>query len=211
MNDLGLQHAHNEYYEFLDDRSGKGESIYHERVQNMIRHAEIRLIVDLNHLRVKLPQRLTSLFSDAATELTAFEHALRDFVNMIDSSYAKENDYFFVGFEGNFGSRLLNPRCLKSHHLNNLICLEGIITKSSCVHHRVVKSVHFCPNTLKSLERRYFDFANFNISPSSSSYPSKDEDGNPLETEFGLSLYQDYQTIIIQELPESAPTGQLPR
>ena len=32
-----------------------------------------------------------------------------------------------------------------------------------------------------------------------------------LQTEFGLSTYRDHQTLTIQELPEKAPTGQLPR
>ena len=32
-----------------------------------------------------------------------------------------------------------------------------------------------------------------------------------METEFGLSTYKDYQTITLQEMPERAPMGQLPR
>lgn len=47
--------------------------------------------------------------------------------------------------------------------------------------------------------------------PSSSVYPTKDDEGNLLETEFGLSKYKDHQTFTIQEMPEKAPAGQLPR
>ena len=34
--------------------------------------------------------------------------------------------------------------------------------------------------------------------PTSAVYPTKDDDGNPLETEYGLSTYKDHQTFTIQ-------------
>jgi DNA replication licensing factor MCM3 len=61
------------------------------------------------------------------------------------------------------------------------------------------------------MERRYADISSFDVMPSVNIYPTKDDDGNLLETEYGLSKYRDHQTITIQEMPEKAPTGQLPR
>lgn len=61
------------------------------------------------------------------------------------------------------------------------------------------------------MERKYTDMTSFEAVPSSSVYPTKDPDGNLLETEYGLSVYKDHQTLSIQEMPEKAPAGQLPR
>lgn len=61
------------------------------------------------------------------------------------------------------------------------------------------------------IERKYTDLTSFEAVPSSAVYPTKDDDGNLLETEYGLSVYKDHQTLTIQEMPEKAPAGQLPR
>lgn len=50
-----------------------------------------------------------------------------------------------------------------------------------------------------------------NGAASTSVYPTEDDEGNPLVTEYGYSTYRDHQTISIQEMPERAPAGQLPR
>ena len=68
----------------------------------------------------------------------------------------------------------------------------------SLVSPKVVKSVHYCPKTKKMSDRRYTDLTSLSAFPSSSVYPTKDDDGNPLETEYGLSVYKDHQTFTIQ-------------
>ncbi|XP_066434137.1 maternal DNA replication licensing factor mcm3-like [Eleutherodactylus coqui] len=74
-----------------------------------------------------------------------------------------------------------------------------------------MRSVHYCPATKKTLERKYTDLTSLEAFPSTAIYPTKDEENNPLETEYGLSTYKDHQTLSIQEMPERAPAGQLPR
>lgn len=71
--------------------------------------------------------------------------------------------------------------------------------------------MHYCPKTGKTLERRYADLTTYNAVPSSTAYPTKDDAGNLLETEYGMCVYKDHQTVYLQELPEKSPAGQLPR
>lgn len=63
---------------------------------------------------------------------------------------------------------------------------------------KLVKSVHFCPTTKKTMERRYTDMTDLEAFPSTGIYPNKDEDGNLLETEFGLSQYKNHQIFTVQ-------------
>lgn len=198
-----------EYLNFLDDE--EDQKIYMNHVQDMIEKKQRRLIVNINDLRRKNSTRAILLLQNSFEEQLAFSRALKDYVASLQPSYAKTNDDFHVGFEGSFGSRHLTPRSLTSSYLGNLVCVEGIVTKASLIRPKVVKSVHYCSVTKKFMERRYTDMTSFDAVPTSSVYPTKDEDGNLLETEYGLSIYKDHQTISIQEMPEKAPAGQLPR
>jgi len=185
--------------------------LYQTRVRDMIGDEDVRLIVNINDLRRKSPDRAQALLHSSFEELVAFQRALKDFVSSIDTVYSKQHEEFFIGFEGSFGSRHVTPRSLTSRHLSNMVCVEGIVTKCSLVRPKVVRSVHYCPVTKKTMERKYSDMTSLDAFPTSSVYPTKDEDGNALETEYGLSTYKDHQTFTIQEMPEKAPAGQLPR
>uniref|UniRef100_UPI00398EE637 DNA replication licensing factor MCM3 n=1 Tax=Pristiophorus japonicus TaxID=55135 RepID=UPI00398EE637 len=177
----------------------------------MISDNMYRLIVNINDLRNKNEKRARQLLNSSFEELLAFQRALKDFVASIDATYAKQFEDFYVGLEGSFGSKHVSPRTLTSRFLSNIVCVEGIVIKCSLVRPKVVRSVHYCPATKKTIERKYTDMTSLEAFPSSAIYPTKDEENNPLETEFGLSLYKDHQTITIQEMPEKAPAGQLPR
>lgn len=209
LDDVELREAQRDYLDFLDDEEDRG--IYQNKVRELINDNQYRLIVNVNDLRRKNEKRANRLLSNAFEELVAFQRALKDFVASIDATYAKQYEEFYIGLEGSFGSKHVSPRTLSSCFLSCVVCVEGIVTKCSLVRPKVVRSVHYCPATKKTIERRYSDLTTLVAFPSSSIYPTKDEENNPLETEYGLSVYKDHQTITIQEMPEKAPAGQLPR
>ncbi|KAK2511735.1 Mcm3 [Columba guinea] len=209
LEDAELREAQRDYLDFLDDE--EDQAIYHSKVRDMISDNQCRLLVSINDLRRKNEKRANRLLNNAFEELIAFQRALKDFVASVDATYAKQYEDFYIGLEGSFGSKHVSPRTLTACFLSCIVCVEGIVTKCSLVRPKVVRSVHYCPATKKTIERRYTDMTSLDAFPSSSIYPTKDEENNPLETEFGLSVYKDHQSITIQEMPEKAPAGQLPR
>ncbi|XP_008287774.1 DNA replication licensing factor MCM3 [Stegastes partitus] len=209
VDDREMREAQRDYLDFLDDDQDQG--IYQSKVRDMISENKARLIVNINDLRRRNEARAAKLMNNAFEELLAFQRALKDLVASVDATYAKQYEEFFVGLEGSFGSKHVSPRTLTSRLLGSMVCVEGIITKCSLVRPKVVRSVHYCPATKKTMERKYTDMTSLDAFPSSAIYPTKDEENNPLETEFGLSIYKDHQTITVQEMPEKAPAGQLPR
>lgn len=209
LDDREMREAQRDYLDFLDDDQDQG--VYQSKVRDMISENKARLIVNVNDLRRRNEARAAKLMNSAFEELLAFQNALKDLVASVDATYAKQHEEFFIGLEGSFGSKHVSPRTLTSRLLGSMVCVEGIITKCSLVRPKVVRSVHYCPATKKTLERKYTDLTSLDAFPSSAVYPTKDEENNPLETEFGLSIYKDHQTITVQEMPEKAPAGQLPR
>jgi DNA replicative helicase MCM subunit Mcm2 (Cdc46/Mcm family) len=72
-----------------------------------------------------------------------------------------------------FGNKHVTPRSLISKYLGNMVCVEGIVTKCSLIHPKIVRSVHYCPTTKKTMERRYTDMTSLEARPSSGVYPTK--------------------------------------
>ena len=148
------------------------------------------------HTHTPVPRKLRDFDAPLAGELLqnplsaipAFNEALGEFIAAKPDfvSKTKELPTMQLGFEGNFGSQHVSPRQLLAFLLGRMVCVEGIVTKCSLVRPKVVKSTHFCPATKKFSQREYRDATSFEGAPTQSVYPTKDENNNPLETEFGL-------------------------
>lgn len=209
-----------DFRRFIEDEEGDGN--YKKKIQRMLAQGGTRLTIDLNDMRSYDEQQRNldethesitqALLSEPAARLPAYEAALKQMVDDSDH-YSKEKHSereYRIGVEGSFGANHVSPRLLRSPLLANLVCVEGIVTKAAPVRPKVVKSVHYCPATQQSIQREYRDGTSFRGMPTGSTYPTKDDNGNLLETEFGLSTYSDTQKLVIQEMPERSPPGQLP-
>ena len=176
--------------------------------------AAYRHRLDLDELRRYDQSLAAQLLSAPLTYLRACEEALAVVV-LEQFGRASEGVQCFVAVEGaerSFGRHLVGPRGLKSRLLGKLVCVEGIVTKASVVRPKLVRAVQFCPKTGKHAPPRvYRDATDLAGLPTPAVVPAQDEMGHALELEFGLCEYKNYQRLTIQEMPERAPMGQLPR
>ncbi|KAI1482641.1 MCM-domain-containing protein [Daldinia eschscholtzii] len=199
--------------EFLDPHDQHARS-YRSDIILMLQKNQRRLVVNLDHVRDHNAELADGLLFDPFDYTLAFNHALKEIVKTIPQARPDQTDpdvLYYCAWAGSFGLNACNPRTLSSNHLNHMVSIEGIVTRCSLIRPKVVKSVHY--NERKNIFhfREYRDQTMTNGVTTSSVYPQEDEEGNPLLTEYGFCTYRDHQTISIQEMPERAPAGQLPR
>ncbi|VAH20308.1 unnamed protein product [Triticum turgidum subsp. durum] len=180
------------FLDFLDQDVGKG--VYMQAVRDMVQSKRHRLTIGMDDLRnhnldlarrvIRSPGEFMQPASDAVTEVA----------RNLDPKFLKEGERVLVGFTGPFGFHRVTPRDLMSSFIGTMVCVEGIVTKCSLVRPKVVKSVHYCPATMAFMSREYRDITSFVGLPTGSVYPTRD-----------------HQTLSMQEVPENAAPGQLPR
>lgn len=76
--------------------------------------------------------------------------------------YPKKSVAYHVNFEGSFGTNHVTPRGLKSNLVNQMVTVQGIITKMSLALPRIQTSVHYCEETKKGVIKQYSDTNDIN-------------------------------------------------
>ncbi|OBA19155.1 MCM-domain-containing protein [Metschnikowia bicuspidata var. bicuspidata NRRL YB-4993] len=205
------------FQEFLDQLGGLGTN-YRNEIKDMLAKGRFRLSVSVDEVREFDAAFWRGLLDSPADFLPACERALRDTVLAIydpnDERFAPLDDdqQFYVALRGAFGDHAVTARTITANHLSRMVSLEGIVTRASLVRPKVVRLVHYAEKTARFYAKSYHDnTTSFDAVATPAVYPVEDPDGNKLTPEYGFSTYRDHQKIAVQEMPETAPAGQLPR
>ncbi|XP_071715954.1 DNA replication licensing factor MCM3-like [Rutidosis leptorrhynchoides] len=183
-----------------------------EDIRKMIDDGRHRLIFQISHLYQRGANDLArGLLRNPSEYIQSLSDFVTERTRSIAPKYLNEGEQVLIGFDGPFVSRKVTPRDLLSEFIGSMVKVEGIITKCSLVRPKVVKSVHYCPSTKQFTSREYRDITSTVGLPTGSVYPTRDDNGNLLVTEYGLCNYKDHQTLSMQEVPENSAPGQLPR
>ena len=208
------------FQEFLDRIDSNTGIDYRSIIKDMLIKSKFRLSVSIDEIREFDREFWLGLLNQPADYLPACERALRDTVLAIydpqDPSFPHDsydpNQQYYLSFKGAFGGHSLTPRSIDSSYLSKMVSIEGIVTRASLVRPKVIRSVHYAEKTGRFYAREYRDqTTSFDAIATPAIYPTEDMEGNKLTTEYGYSTYRDYQKISVQEMPETAPPGQLPR
>ena len=216
----------------LESLVGRYDEFFHEfdygdRLKAALESGKFRALVDVNQLREA--GYANEIIGSPRIHMVALQQAAEAFLKGMDDPTVEKllkQQSLEIGFEGSFGSNSVSPRGLQSILLNKLVEVEGIVTKVSAVRPKLVKSVQVSSSVVENAGtiykyalREHRDSSSMDIGLEidgkmvlpQSALPTKDAEGNDLEMEHGLSVYKDYQRITVQEMPERARVGQLPR
>ncbi len=216
-----LENKKRNYSDLLQNEANQ-EQISH-KIRQAIDDGTYRVIVNINDIRAQAPDTARSLINEPRESLFALQESLGDIAKQ-EGRFEKllNRKPLQVGIEGSLGGNAVSPRGLSSRLLNKLVEVEGIIVKCSSVRPKLMKSTQYCPVTGLRTEREFRDVTSLNIGiqyredgqvymPTNATLPTVDDNGNPLEIEHGFCVYKDYQTLVLQEMPEKSRVGQLPR
>lgn len=218
--------------EMVQDYLNNQES--QKRIKNII-GKQNRFNVNMDDLRQYNPRLSQFVTKDPLSAIKMFQDQLNSTIKGMqedsgkmnsekmavatDAAFPKKVQVYYVNFDGNFGKNHVTPRGLKANLINQFVAVNGIVTKMSIVRPKIQTSVHYCESTKRGHIKHYNDNTNLNqlaetggaMGEQSNAFPTKDQNDNPLSAEYGYCVYKDSQMITIQEMPERAPTGQLPR
>lgn len=192
-------HLEREFFRLLQT------DLYAQRLADMLSQDSNRLPVSLDDLRAVDSRLPGMLMAHPVQLMKTMEEVLHGAVSDTKKGVRVRCR---VALEGNFGDHYVTPRGLRANLANTLVKVQGIVSRVSLVRPKLQTSVHYCEATGRQHVKSY---GNSDVTGESLSVPVRDSDGNPLWMEFGLSQYQDTQTLLLQEFPEKIPAGQLPR
>ncbi|KAI5167289.1 DNA replication licensing factor MCM3 [Nematocida sp. ERTm5] len=196
MDAIGIYRA--QIREFFE--RSKGEKKY--KISLLSNPPPKRIIIDIGDIRRFNKDLSLALQENAISLLPAFEEIAQEYSQVAVN----------VGISGILSGERITPRTLLSKYIGRMVSIEGIITSASIIRPKIRKSVHYIKPTNSFVYKEYRDMYTMSmLPPTTSVIPKQSLDGNQLELEYGLSEYISHQTIVLQEMPELAQPGQMPR
>jgi len=190
------------------------EDLYKDAYNEAAPKSVIRLPVSLPDLEQAEDRLSWKILQNPSKYIQAFEEGLQRWACQPESKmnkFQKSMVPIRIAFTGAAGRHHMTPRGLTAGFVTKLVVVEGIVTRTGLSKPHLLLSVHFCNATGETRTREHPDPCALKFQSISGEAPKVDENNNKFAAEMGLSHYKDVLTFNIQEMPETAPSGQIPR
>eukprot|EP00915_Cephaloidophora_sp_WS-2016_P001172 GHVH01001616.1.p1 GENE.GHVH01001616.1~~GHVH01001616.1.p1 ORF type:complete len:843 (+),score=117.31 GHVH01001616.1:65-2530(+) len=181
-------------------------------IMDQVPHLEME-ITDFDRLH---PGIARLVLVQPAIYLPAINSVVRDLFHQVlsefDDTEIVDNRLFRdprLALKGWLRGNTVTPRGLKASRINTVVAVEGIVTRAGTAKHRILHSNYVAEKSLKKSKVDYHQ-DQFYKTPGIIVIPRKDHEGNHYHLETGLTEFKSYQIFTVQEMPENAPSGQLP-
>ncbi|MCE7747293.1 MAG: hypothetical protein GPJ51_02780 [Candidatus Heimdallarchaeota archaeon] len=200
-----------EFFQAYQDENGR--YVYVEQVQKMSLEGLLSLFVNYDDLLRFDPVSAKRLREEPEDTIRAADDALVEVLVIEDPIYASSDEtagLFHVRFSNL--PDIVDLRRLRSVHLGNLLSVEGIIIRQTVVKPLLIQGIFQC--TRKGCEEVHFvpQEGGYYTEPSKCNNPQCTNTSSfKLLTKDKNTIYTDFQSVTVQEKPESLPPGQIPR
>ena len=187
-------------------RTEDGTYKYRVMLQKMSLTGSKSLIIDFEDLLRFDPELAKKTLENPEEFIESASRAIKNVMLIEDPDYAKKIEKFYPRFK-NLPEKI-SLRKIRSHHIGQLVAIDGIITRASEVKPQLIEAVFECQRCHEKIvvlqeEGKY-------TPPVQCTNPTCRRKG-PFKLIVEESKFIDWQKIRVQERPEDLPPGQLPR
>lgn len=190
-------------------------SDWERKIELRIANGDHRVPLDLKDLQSAEPGLERKVMQEPVKYLPAYEEGLLSFLSETAPKVVKSlKQTLRLDLQGAFGRNHVTPRGMTAESTGQLMCVEGLVTRCLVTEPKLLYSMH----VRKDVDDNYVEQRDHRDTTSlvanvmnSGGMPKQDAEGNDLKMDVAFSMYKDSQHFTIQETPDTAPPGQIPR
>ncbi|CAJ1334821.1 unnamed protein product, partial [Effrenium voratum] len=207
--------AHDEKVRWFKEFLYNHRQEWEEKLDRKMAEGDMRIPLELSALRKEEQGLEKRVLEDPVKYLPAFEEGLLSFLSETAPKAVKAlSQPLRLDVQGAFGRNHVTPRGMTAASTGKLMCLEGLVTRCLVTQPKLLYSMHVHKNTDDGYveQRDHRDTTSLVSSVlNSAGFPKQDNEGKDLKMDPAFSMYKDSQHFTIQETPDTAPPGQIPR
>lgn len=188
---------------------------WERKLELRIANGDYRMPLELQALQMAEPGLEKKVLEDPVHYLPPFEEGLLGFLADTAPKAVKSlKQTLRLDVQGAFGRNHVTPRGMTADRTGQLVCVEGLVTRCLVTQPKLLYSMHVRKDVDDSYveQRDHRDTTSLvSTSMSAAGFPQQDSEGNALKMDVAFSMYKDSQHFTIQETPDTAPPGQIPR